>query len=196
MEGRWRRAAACGFESHGFRCKPTWGHGPTGRRWLRKPETRVRFPVAPLTVSTVPWSSGEDAWPTSRTTMLRMVPVVRSHPGPLPPRYANWKSGLARAPPRSGGRRWLPVRLRLWVRLGRQPEDHPRLERRMLRVRVPPGPLKKLHALVEQSGVLACLSSRRSRVQLPSRALATIAARYTNRKSDHDHRYAAVPEPW
>ena len=70
--------------------------------------------------------------------MLRMVPVVRSHPGPLVPMYANWKSGLARAPPRSGGRRRLQVQLLSWARLGRQPEDHPRLERRMLRVRLPP----------------------------------------------------------
>ena len=39
------------------------------------------------------------------------------------------------------------------------------------------------YALVEQPGVLACLSRRRSRVQIPSRALATNAARYANRQS-------------
>src|SRR3989304_3341258 len=79
--------------------------------------------------------------------------------------------------------------------------------------------------LVEQPGVLACLSRRRSRVQIPSRALAMIAARYANRQSGQaqtlvmagsppacatpetcagwasasptacDHRFAAVPEP-
>ena len=38
-------------------------------------------------------------------------------------------------------------------------------------------------ALVEQPGVLACLSRRRSRVQIPSRALSTNMARYANRQS-------------
>ena len=40
--------AACGFEPHGFRLG---GHGPTGRRWFRKPEIRVRLPVTPLDTS-------------------------------------------------------------------------------------------------------------------------------------------------
>jgi hypothetical protein len=48
----------------------------------------------------------------------------------------------------------------------------------MLWVRLPPEPFsKKLFVLVEQPGVLACLSRRRSRVQIPSR---TLAARYAN----------------
>jgi hypothetical protein len=59
-------------------------HGPTGRRQLRTLEIRVRLPVGPLRVMTVPWSSGEDTWPTSRE------PMVRVHPGPPWPRYANW----------------------------------------------------------------------------------------------------------
>jgi hypothetical protein len=58
------------------------------------------------------------------------------------PRYANWQSGLARAPPRSGGRRRLPVRLRPGARPGRQTADHLGLEPGMLWVRVPPGPLE------------------------------------------------------
>ncbi len=70
----------------------------------------------------------------------------------------------------------LQVRVLLWAltndRLGRQSADHPGLEPRMLWVRVPPEPLKNTHALVEQSGVLATLSRWRSRVQIPSRALA------------------------
>ena len=52
----------------------------------------------------------------------------------------------------------------------------------MLWVQLPPEPLND-HALVEQPGVLACLSRRRSRVQIPSRALATNMARYANRQS-------------
>jgi hypothetical protein len=45
-------------------------------------------------------------------------------------------------------------------------------------VRVPPEPLfENSSVLVEQPGVLACLSRRRSRVQIPSR---TLAARYAN----------------
>jgi hypothetical protein len=107
----------------------TWGHGPTGRRWFRIPEIRVRLPVTPLEIM-VPWSSGEDAWPTSRK------PMVRFHPGPLicpstPTGRAAWLKP-----------RRLPVRPRPWARLGRQSADHPRLERRMLRVRLPPEPLQ------------------------------------------------------
>ena len=69
------------------------------------------------------------------------------------------------------------------LRLGRQPADHLGLEPGMLWVRLPPEPLEREHALVEQPGVLACLSRRRSRVQIPSRALATNTARYANRQS-------------
>ena len=82
------------------------------------------------------------------------------------------------------------------LRLGRQPADHLGLEPGMLWVRLPPEPLEHEHALVEQPGVLACLSRRRSRVQIPSRALSMNMARYANRQSGHDHRCAAVPEPW
>src|SRR3990172_13261969 len=46
--------------------------------------------------------------------------------------------------------------------------------------RLPPGKRAQLLVLVEQPGVLACLSRRRSRVQIPSR---TLAARYANRLS-------------
>ncbi len=55
--------------------------------------------------------------------------------------------------------------------------DHLGLEPGMLRVRVPPELLKEILVLVEQPGVLACLSRRRSRVQIPS---GTLAARYAN----------------
>ncbi len=54
--------------------------------------------------------------------------------------------------------------------LGRQSADHPRLERRMLRVQIPPEPLNQLERLW-RSGVLVSLSRRRSRVQIPSDAL-------------------------
>jgi hypothetical protein len=48
------------------------GHGPTGRRWLRKPEIRVRFPVTPLE-DMVPWSNGHDAWSTPRKRWFNSV---------------------------------------------------------------------------------------------------------------------------
>ena len=56
------------------------------------------------------------------------------------------------------------------MRLGRQSADHLGLEPGMLWVRVPPELLKQ-SVLVEQPGVLACLSRRRSRVQIPSGTL-------------------------
>jgi hypothetical protein len=53
----------------------------------------------------------------------------------------------------------------------------------MLWVRIPPEPLTKQSVLVEQPGVLACLSRRRSWVQIPSGTLETTMARYANRQS-------------
>ena len=52
----------------------------------------------------------------------------------------------------------------------------------MLWVRVPPELLEKTFVLVEQPGVLATLSRWRSRVQIPSGTLLTMA-RYANRQS-------------
>jgi hypothetical protein len=120
--------------------------------------------------NTVPWSNGHDAWPTSRK---RWFNSVRDHfrPG-TPTGRATWLKP-----------RWLRIRLPPWARLGRQLADHLGLEPGMLWVRVPPEPLEREHALVEQPGVLACLSRRRSRVQIPSRALSTNTARYANRQS-------------
>ena len=60
------------------------------------------------------------------------------------------------------------------LRLGRQLADHLGLEPGMLWVRLPPEPLRTItnkHGLVEQPGVLACLSRRRSWVQIPSGSL-------------------------
>jgi hypothetical protein len=108
--------------------------------------------------------------------------MVQLRPGLLSPRYANEAERLGLNPSvcgfdsRSGHKR-----------LGRQPADHPRLERRMLWVRLPPEPLKREHALVEQPGVLACLSRRTTTlravpgVQTPSRALSTNMARYAKK---------------
>ena len=75
----------CGFESHGFRSREptTRAHGPTGRHRRRKPEIRVRFPVSPL--HTIPWSSGDDFWPTPRQ---RWFESIRDHSFKRP-RYAN-----------------------------------------------------------------------------------------------------------
>ena len=55
--------------------------------------------------------------------------------------------------------------------LGRQLADHLGLEPWMLWVPTPPEPLAKQFALVEQPGVLACLSRRRSSVQIRSGVL-------------------------
>jgi hypothetical protein len=61
----------------------------------------------------------------------------------------------------------LCFRSEITSRLGRQSADHPRLERRMLWVQLPPEPFKQ-SVLAEQPGVLATLSRWRSRVQIPS----------------------------
>lgn len=84
---------------------PLRGHGPTGRRRLRKPEIRVRFPVTPLVM--VPWSNGHDTWPTPRK---RWFNSIRDHlcPG-TPIGRAAWPKP-----------RRLQVRLRPWARPGRQ----------------------------------------------------------------------------
>ena len=78
LENRWRQSAACGFEwappPSGGLASACWGHGPTGRRRLRKSEIRVQFPVTPLT--TVPWSNGHDTWPTPRK---RWFNSIRDH---------------------------------------------------------------------------------------------------------------------
>ncbi len=109
-------------------------HGPTGRRRSCKPEIRVRFPVSPLFHSdTVPWSNGEDSWPTPRQ---RWFESIRGH----------WKRVRTTEPQRNRNAAGCPSVCcaalslgPLW--LGRQLADHPHLERRMLRVRLPPEPL-------------------------------------------------------
>ena len=60
--------------------------------------------------------------------------------------------------------------------------------RRQSWVRVPPEPLKTQYVLVEQPGVLACLSRRRSWVQIPSGTLKTWHGTPTGR--------AAKLKPW
>jgi hypothetical protein len=69
------------------------------------------------------------------------------------------------------------------IRLGRQLADHLGLEPGMLWVRLPPESLTEQFVLVEQPGVLACLSRRRSWVQIPSGTLEMTTARYANRQS-------------
>ena len=138
-----------------------WGHGPTGRCQHRTLEIRVRLPVTPLERHG-PVVQRHDTWPTPRK---RWFDSIRDHFGPDTP-----TGRAARLKPEC-----LRVRLPLWaLRLGRQPADHLGLEPGMLWVRLPPEPLERLrtiNGLVEQPGVLACLSRRRSRVQIPSRAL-------------------------
>jgi hypothetical protein len=102
-------------------------------------------------LATVPWSNGNDAWPTPKR---RRFSSVRDYLRVLiVPRYANWKSDSARAPPLRGGRRVFAgsnpalgtERNTQW--LGRQPDDHlgsgtaRSVVAGMLWVRIPPEPL-------------------------------------------------------
>lgn len=79
--------------------------------------------------------------------------------------------------------RRLQVQLLSWARPGRQSADHLGLEPHDAAGSIPAWAIGKRLVLVEQSGVLACLSRRRSRVQIPPGTLGTITARYANRKS-------------
>ena len=108
--------------------------------------------------------------------------------GPQPGNDGSTPSGTTLAQIRQCGRaaRLKPESLRgstpaLGTWLGRQPADHLGLEPGMLWVQLPPEPLEREHALVEQPGVLACLSRRRSRVQIPPGALSTNMARYAKK---------------
>ena len=160
---------ACEFESHGFRSE-RWAHRPTGRCWRRMPEIRVRFPVSPLN-NIVLWPSGEGC------SLTRRRSGVRVPPGRLAQRRLDTPTGRAtRLKPEC-----LRVRILLWAlnnktRLGRQLADHfgsgtdRRLVAEMLRVRIPPELLAN-NTSSWSSGVLACLSRRRSWVQIPSRTL-------------------------
>jgi hypothetical protein len=64
LENRWRRRAACGFESHGFRSQDV--KGSSSNRKTPAPQAgpslletrRVRFSVGPLKHNSVPWSNG------------------------------------------------------------------------------------------------------------------------------------------
>ena len=96
---------------------------------------------------------GDDRWFDSRRALFG--------PGTPTGRAARLKSGR------------LQVRLLLWAtpRPGRQLADHSVSESEMLWVRIPPELLTKQHVLVEQPGVLACLSRRRSQVQILSGTL-------------------------
>ena len=106
-----------------------WGHGPTGRRWLRKPEIPVRVPVTPLE-SHSPVVQRQRRLVHIQETMVRLHPGLLDGPG-TPIGRAAWLKP-----------RRLRVRLRPWARPGRQTADHLGLEPGMLWVRVPPGPLE------------------------------------------------------
>ena len=117
-------------------------------------------------MNTVPWSNGNDTWSTPRK---RWFDSIRDHSCPGTQNTAK-RLGLN---PSVCGFDSRPGH----KRLGRQPADHLGLEPGMLWVRVPPEPLGHEYALVEQPGVLACPSRRRSRVQIPSRALGDMPGR-------------------
>ena len=117
-----------------------------------------------------------------RRLSYKQETMVRFHPGLLFAKRLDTPIGRAvRLKPGC-----LQVRVLLWVlkkrRLGRQSADHLGLEPGMLWVRVPPEPLTVTYVLVEQPGVLACLSRRRSWVQIPSGTLDN-TARYANWQS-------------
>jgi hypothetical protein len=72
------------------------------------------------------------------------------------------------------------------IRLGRQLADHLGLEPGMLWVRIPPELLQVNNfVLVEQPGVLACLSRRRSWVQIPSGTLDSTVRKPAKRRSSN-----------
>jgi hypothetical protein len=125
-------AAACEFESHRFRLETL---GSSSNR--KTPAPHAGDPSAILGESTecaVPWSNGTTSGPhpendgstPSGTTVAQVRQLAERHG--LNPRGCRFESG-----PRHCS-----------IRLGRQLADHPRLERRMLWVRVPPGPLQKI----------------------------------------------------
>jgi hypothetical protein len=114
-----------------------------------------------ITSVLVPWSSGDDSWPTPRQRRFDSVRDYLAQVRQLAERLG-LNPGACGFDSHAG---------HTHRRLGRQSADHSRLERGMLWVRVPPEPVKKEFVLVEQPGVLACPSSRRSRVQIPSGTL-------------------------
>jgi hypothetical protein len=96
---------------------PLWGHGPTGRRRLRKPEIRVRIPVTPLSkYSPVVQRPRHLAY--TQETMVQLHPGLLTCPG-TPIGRAAWLKP-----------RRLPVRLRPWARPGRQSGRPPWLRTR------------------------------------------------------------------
>lgn len=111
------------------------------------------------------WPSGEGSSLTRRRSRVRVPP------GLLTQRGLDTPTGRAtRLKPEC-----LQVRILLWVLnrttwLGRQLADHFGLEPEMLWVRIPPELLAH-NTSSWSSGVLACLSRRRSWVQIPSGTL-------------------------
>ena len=134
-----------------------WGHGPTGRRQLRTLEIRVRLPVTPL----------EKHGPVvqrQRHLVHTQETMVRLHPGPLPPRYANEAERLGLNPSVCG----FDSRSGHWKRF------------------CPRGAAWSARLPVTQE----IAGSN------PAGDALDEIARYANRQSGHDHRCAAVPEPW
>lgn len=127
-------------------------HRPTGRHRLRTPRIRVQFPVSPLG-NKVPWSRGNDSWLTTRQPWFESM---RDH-------------FIWHAHPRAA-RSCTSARRGALVDPGSFFDELPIHARSMVAT-----------VLVEQPGVLACLSRRRSGVQIPSRTL--VLARYANRQS-------------
>src|SRR5262245_10574650 len=188
--------AACEFESHRFRLRSAWAHRPTGRRRLRTPKIRVQLSVSPLVGGLRLEATGFrfGAWHAvllmpqvshlfqsrglvAKAALLQSDDRWFESTRDYSPRYANLVERLGLNPSVCGFDSHLG---HCDKRLGRQSADHSRLEREMLWVRLPPELLARNSVLVEQPGVLACLSSRRSWVQIPS---GTLAARYANWQS-------------
>ena len=156
---------------------PRRGHGPTGRRWLRKPEIRVRLSVTPLEQHS-PVVQRQRHLVHTQETMVRLHPGLPGCPG-TPIGRAAWL-GHRRAAVVAGGCRFDsgpghgPVG-NLADHLGLEPPDA-----------VGPSPTWAITTALSSWSSLECSpgeSRRRSRVQIPSRALSTTAARYANRQS-------------
>ena len=136
-----------------------------GRCWRRMPEIPVRIRVDPLTNSPVAQWRRQLSYkeriggsiPSRTTSATRCPGTPTAERLGLNPSVCRFES--------CSGYSWKTT----WLR---QLADQLGLEPGMLWVRLPPEPLVTTdYVLVEQLGVLACLSRRRSWVQIPSGTL-------------------------
>ena len=157
--------ATCEFESHGFRSVSA---GSSSNRKMLASHARDRG-ASPRE------STSQQQSPVAQRR--RLLPYKETIGGSSPSRTTEASRRLDTPIGRATRLKpeCLRVRILLWALtnktwLGRQLADHFGLEPEMLRVRIPPE-LLEINTSSWSSGVLACLSRRRSWVQIPSRTL-------------------------